>query len=246
MEKWLGSRVGKVLGIVLSCLSLAGMAVSLLWMAAVSSVEPSDLLLGEGKENFFKSGTYRNLLWENIQYELSFYGEMQLLDNSGTIDRDVLVDILDYDTRRRITGKNINGLAYTLGELLDWKEKLEEESSSKMERIVVCENPYGDYSYYYIDDLREQIEENGWDIERDAQIEQYEAGEVYEGETTYDRDGGYVTPGNSGILPLLDEWEDDETEFFYYEYPDQIVDKVGNVVLSISVKSCFGKRKCIL
>lgn len=232
MEKWLGSRVGKVLGIVLSCLSLAGMAVSLLWMAAVSSVEPSDLLLGEGKENFFKSGTYQNLLWENIQYELSFYGEMQLLDNSGTIDRDVLVDILDYDTRRRITGKNINGLAYTLGELLDWKEKLEEESSSKMERIVVCVNPYGDYSYYYIDDLREQIEENGWDIERDAQIEQYEAGEVYEGETTYDRDGGYVTPGSSGILPLLDEWEDDETEFFYYEYPDQIVDKVGNVVFT--------------
>ena len=43
MKKWLESGLGKAVGIVLACLAAGGFVLSMLWMAAVPSVQPQDL-----------------------------------------------------------------------------------------------------------------------------------------------------------------------------------------------------------
>lgn len=222
MKEWLGSKIGKGVGIGVSCLAAAGLVVSLLWMAAVSFVEPADLLLDKGDRSFFVSGTFRGLLRQHIRQELEFYGEMWVLSPSGEIDQDILVDVLDLDEQSKITGKNVNGLAYTLGDLLDWGRERVQTSGLSAERILVCETPYGDIQYHYMKDLLKQVE-------RGELIFQWDNGQAVEQSTaqTSDQD-------------LMDRWESTVTQEYYYGdviygeeasvYPDRVTDKQGNTV----------------
>lgn len=221
MKRWLGSKIGKGVAIGVSCLAAAGAVIGLLWMAAVSFVEPADLLLDEGGKNFFRSGTFRDLLRQDIRQELSFYGEMQILSPSGEIDRDVLVDVLDLDEQSKITGKNVNGLAYTLGDLLDWDKERAQTDGLADERIVVCETPYGGAQYHYLKDLHKQVEKG-------ELVFQWDDGQTVEQSAAQADDQG-----------LIDRWENAVTQEYYgdmvYEgeasaYPDRVTDKEGNTV----------------
>ncbi|MCI9545118.1 MAG: HAMP domain-containing histidine kinase [Lachnospiraceae bacterium] len=221
MKKWLESPWGKALGVAVSCLAAAGLVVSLLWMRSVSYVEPTDLLLDEGEESFLKSGTFRNLLRGEIARELNFYGEAQALGGSGELNREALVDILEFDNRGKITGKDVNGLSYSLGDLLEWKSKWEKSDGLSRKRIIVCQNYEDEIYYYYVSDLRKRIESGelvmAWENEEDKRE----------------------------IQQVLDAWENiDDIEYtnrlydeYVYEipsvvYPDRIVDKDGNVLYS--------------
>lgn len=222
MKKWLGSKIGKGVGIGVSCLAAAGLVVSLLWMAAVSSVEPADLLLDKGDRSFFVSGTFRNLLRQHIRQELEFYGEMWVLEPSGEIGRDVLVDVLDLDEQSKITGKNVNGLAYTLGDLLDWNKERVQTSGLSAERILVCETLNGGTQYRYMKDLLKQVEKG-------ELIFQWDDGQAQEQGTVQADD-----------QDLMDRWESTVTQEYYhgdavYEeetsvYPDRVTDSQGNTV----------------
>ncbi len=211
MRKWLESPMGKSLGIALSCLAAVGLVISLLWMGAVSFVEPTDLLLNTGKQSFFKSATFRSLLRENILQELNFYGETQVLEASGKLNRETLVDILDFVNYGKLTGKNTNGLAYSLGDLLDWQEKRDKADYTTNKGIVVCETPYNGTKYYYIEEFRRQIEEQGLTLAQDS------------GETMAD------------LQQLLEAWESIYEQAYYgeavYEVPAwELTDKTGNIV----------------
>lgn len=233
MKKWLGSRLGKGLGIALSCLSAAGLVVSILWLAAVSFVEPSDLPLDDRGDAFFKSGTFRNRLREYVSRELEFYGESRALDASGKINRDVLVDIVAFNDQGKITGTDTSGLAYTVGDLLDWKEKMGTTDGSPQKRILICEDPSGRRSYYYWEDFYKMVEEKNWSMQQETYEEGYIVQE--EAETTEDT-GQDLTYQNriqdsQEIRRILEQWAADR-DYHYEGFPAQIVDKNGNIIYS--------------
>ncbi len=239
MKKWSGSQLGKGLGIALSCLAAAGLAAGILWLAAVSFVEPSDLLLDDKEDAFFKSGTFGNRLREHVCQELEFYGESQALDDSGQIDRKAVVDVLHFNDQGKITGTNTSGLAYTLGDLLDWNEKIGTTDGTPQKRILICEDPYGSRHYHYIEDLCEMAEEKNWSLRQETYEETY-SGAVLEqeaAETSDDVQEG--TDQKSKILDsqklrqVLEQWAADKEAYYEYQaLPVQVIDKNGNTLYS--------------
>lgn len=174
MKKWLESPWGKALGVAVSCLAAAGVIVSLLWMRAVSDVDPTDLLLDNKEQSYLKSGTFRNQLRQRVVRELDYYGEALALGGDGELNEDTLVDVLEYDYRGRITGKDVNGLTYTLGELLNWnKQKWNKGDGLAKNRILVCQRVDGDIDYFYVKDLRKRFASGEmafeWDSEEQKQ-----------------------------------------------------------------------------
>lgn len=239
MKKWSGSQLGKGLGIALSCLAAAGMAASILWLAAVSFVEPSDLLLDDKEEAFFKSGTFGNRLREHVCQELEFYGESQALDASGQIDRKTLVDVLHFNDQGKITGTNTSGLAYTLGDLLDWNEKIGTTDGTPQKRILICEDPYGQHRYHYIEDFCKMAEEEDWSLRQETYEETY-GGAVLEQEAAETSDDVQEGTGqkfkildSQKLRQVLEQWAADKEAYYEYQaLPVQVIDKNGNTLYS--------------
>lgn len=149
MKKWLESGIGKAVGIVLACLAAGGFVLSMLWMAAVPSVQPQDLLLGG--QDFWESSTYNNELMWRAGQEMDVYSNQWMYKENGELNRDASVDI------GQITVYPVEGLKYNLGELMDWSKNISDDGG---EAIVVCKRAEdGGRSYFYLDDFRRQFED---------------------------------------------------------------------------------------
>ena len=241
MKKWLESGLGKAVGIVLACLAAGGFVLSMLWMAAVPSVQPQDLFLnGQG---FWESSTYHNELMWRAGREMEVYTNQWMFGEEGELNREASVDV------GQLTGYPVEGLTYKLGDLLDWSENLSDDGEKA---IVVCKRAEdGGKSYFYLDDFRRQFEngtlravwkedgQDGWDLDQlfrtwekmydqeitleQAYAEEYGADTVWE-DQAYEleaqaADDGFYETGVSGNLEAVVDKDGNRviTDFWIYQ-----------------------------
>lgn len=83
------------------------------------------------------------------------------LETDGAYDGTKIVDVKKYSDTGVITGKNENGLAYTLDDLKAWAEIYEGGTYGVTEDdpIVVCQKSDKSYEYFYYSDFKQQIDE---------------------------------------------------------------------------------------
>lgn len=214
MKRWLESPWGKALAVAISCLAAAGLVVSLLWMRAVSDVDLADLLMENKEQSYLKSGTFRNQLREHILRELDYYGKMRVLGGSGEPNENTLVDVLEYDNRGKITGKDVSGLTYTLGDLLDWSKETQYKSDGGAgDQIIACQRVNGGIDYFYVKDLRKKFTSGDMNFEWDSEEQKKDPQDVLnalENRTieqyayTYDQDYAYEVAEESLLNRIVD------------------------------------------
>ena len=155
MKRWYRKTVVKVIAVIVGIVSGAVFSASLLASISLAgTVNPTDIRriltqAYEDSEDF-------NMTVENSVYEIMNRIRMeQMFETDGAYNPDKLVDIMDYSRNLVITGANHSGVAYTLDELKDWGEdfyagegQLYDDNS-----VIVCEQPDGNYYYYYLEDF---------------------------------------------------------------------------------------------
>ena len=87
-------------------------------------------------------------------------------ETEGKYDENRIVDLKEYDSDRMISNENVNGLAYRLGDLVNYWENDQEmyyADGSKMadgdndEEIIVCQKDDGTHHYYYEKEFRREF-----------------------------------------------------------------------------------------
>ena len=78
-----------------------------------------------------------------------------------------VVDIETFDNKGKISGKNESGLAYTLGDLLTWRDKYFDQNtlesgdmgSNQKDPVIVCKKPEGGFDYYRYSEFEKKIDD---------------------------------------------------------------------------------------
>lgn len=87
-------------------------------------------------------------------------------ETEGKYDENRIVDLKEYDSDRTISNENVNGLAYRLGDLVNYWENDQEmyyADGTKMadgdndDEIIVCQKDDGTYHYYYEKEFRREF-----------------------------------------------------------------------------------------
>lgn len=87
----------------------------------------------------------------------------------GKFDSNRLVDIMEFGEKITISDENVNGLAYTLGDLKEWSQEYIVDPSN-MEEIVVCEKPDDTYQYFYTKDFEELLKNGTYHLQVPAEM----------------------------------------------------------------------------
>lgn len=109
------------------------------------------------------------------------------LETEGKFDTEKQVDIIEYADSGKISGENVSGIIYRLGDLSDWLDNWGSEESSS-ENIIVCKKLDETYAYYTIEEFSEAFKgglkflESDSDFDRMQELEEGYVEENYYGE----------------------------------------------------------------
>ena len=134
-----------------------------------------DLLTGDLTGKYEETYDFQDDLLNNAYQVLSGIESEKMFETDGKVDADKLVDIQDFYKNSTITGQNLFGLTYRLGDLLGWYDNLVygesssyvgDNSSAEMTTTdaedvkapIVCKLADGSYHYYSQDDFNNLIQ----------------------------------------------------------------------------------------
>lgn len=156
MNKWYRSAPCKGVLVVLEHIFAAILVVCIFWVLSYPAANLDDMLYADREYEDSQAFETRFLSAANeIAWARPLLREFE---TDGAFDEAKLVDLEEYDKNNTITGENQSGVAYRLGELINWGENgyWEEDGASGGE-IVVCRREDETYQYYYADEFRELV-----------------------------------------------------------------------------------------
>lgn len=170
-SKWYRSSPAKgvLIGLCLVCAVM--MAVSLAWFGCYPSIA-QEAFEGDGTETFEESAAFQDEVDGYAFHLLDALSYKSNFESKGGYDPEKVVDVSAFYKGGVVTGKNESGLAYRLGDLVEWGEALETEEAGSiaateeaalaeedpsMEQIVVCEKADKSYQYYTWTDFYGQV-----------------------------------------------------------------------------------------
>lgn len=158
MKKWYRSPVTKLLLVLTACASAVGLVISFVMLLCISSLVSSGDIFEETKKNYEDTNRFVEQMGTDSHEILRYLDTQSQFETEGEYNPDKIVDIVAYANDGIISGVNESGLAYRLGDLVEWSRQYNAESNGYEARgIVVCKKVDGTYSYYYINDFRQAI-----------------------------------------------------------------------------------------
>ena len=117
-------------------------------------------VVGVGESSYEESGAFEQRMGDASRNVLERIRVKEQLEADGKYDPNRLVDVIAYDKDGKISGKNESGLAYRLSDIAEWGMKYN-QSDLSVENAVVCEKTDGTYHYYYMDEFKNLLKNNG-------------------------------------------------------------------------------------
>lgn len=125
-----------------------------------------DLSKGEYKET---RGFAENLQTATHSI-LNQMSRQEYLETEGKFDKEKQVDIIEYAKSREISGENVSGITYRLGDLSDWLDNWGSEESAS-ENIIVCKKLDGTYDYYTTEEFSKALKDGMKFLEENTESE---------------------------------------------------------------------------
>jgi len=129
--------------------------------------------------------------------------QISMIRGLAGFELDELVDIEYYAQHIRISGQNESGIAYQLGDLLEWGRVHRwamDYQRLHWDTVVVATKPEGTFSYYYLDDF-EQLWESGQFTIVSEGVDVSVLGDI----ENLDLNGSYIADADGEIL-YIDLW----------------------------------------
>ncbi len=197
MNKWYKSGLTKGILIVLQHVLVVLAVISVVWIAVYPGLA-QDMISGKRAKAYDDSEAFGRQVSYDSQSILHAIGYKEALGTDGTLDEKKIVDIEEYYDKGTISGENKSGLAYTLGDLVKWKESYEkgEVNSSNdtyayegmKDPVIVCQKTDGTYDYYYYSEFIAKLESGelsfimeGDDLSRSELLDMLKKGDISQG-----------------------------------------------------------------
>ena len=158
-NKWYRSAPCKGILIVLEHIFAAAMAVCFVWTLVYFQGNNVNEFFEKPEKNYADSGKFEDRFQQMASGVVWAVPKKDNYMKDGEVDRDKIVDLKEYYYENTISGENASGLAYHLGDLLDWGNMAVTYSDygDSSSNIVVGKKEYGTYQYFWADDFRKAV-----------------------------------------------------------------------------------------
>lgn len=158
-KKWYRKSVIKGILVLAAQISAVGLIISLFLFLCTSSVVSSGNIFETTEQHYEDTSRFAEQLGETSDYVLDYLDKRNQFETEGQYDPDKIVDIVAYGEDNIISGINESGLAYRLGDLVEWGRQYSwgDYNGYKARGIVVCKKSDGTYSYYYQEEFRQKV-----------------------------------------------------------------------------------------
>ncbi|MCI8638779.1 MAG: HAMP domain-containing histidine kinase [Coprococcus sp.] len=157
MNKWYQSPPCK--GILLALELVFGVTafVCLAWILSFPAESVKDILSRNKEERYEDTAAFEEQLRSIAGEIVWMVPQWEAYKTEGAYDEEKLVDILEYQEKRTISGENQSGLAYKLGDLVKWYNEGFDSYENESDRVIVCKRPDNMYQYFYTHEFRELV-----------------------------------------------------------------------------------------
>ena len=201
MGKWYRKTAAKAVVLTAGVLSAAVFLTSLIAATTLAGTSNPVEITKLVNEPYEESGDF-NMAVESamsqvfLQFQLEDFFEMD-----GAYNPDKVIDIMEYYRGDQVSGQNLSGVAYTLGELEEWGAdfSIGEGELYSDNGVIVCQKPDGSYYYYYLDEFLALFENGELSMELTGG---YMDQEDYLGGL---KSGTYTSSGDVGDMRILDK-----------------------------------------
>lgn len=174
-QKWYKTNLAKAALIIAAHAAAVVMTASLLWIVSYPAIQ-EELLEGDPAEEYKDTANFADQMLNYSMQAVNGINEKKWLETDGEYDPDKLVDIEEFSNTGKITGESESGLAYRLGDLVEWYQSGNYEmlyngevyidsgeaySGTDESKIIVCEKTDGTYYYYTFNEFSALIKNGG-------------------------------------------------------------------------------------
>lgn len=165
-NKWYQSAPCKGILIVLEHILAVVMITCLVFTFSYPGDNLAGILFEKPHEKYEQSKGFTDKLMSAANDIAAAEGYDSNFETEGKYDENRIVDLKEYDSDRKISNENVNGLAYRLGDLVNYWENDQEmyyADGTKMadgdndDEIIVCQKDDGTYHYYYEKEFRREF-----------------------------------------------------------------------------------------
>ena len=165
-NKWYQSAPCKGILIILEHILAVVMITCLVFTFSYPGDDLAGILFENPHKKYDQSKGFTDKLMSAANDITAAEGYDSHFETEGKYDENRIVDLKEYDSDRKISNENVNGLAYRLGDLVNYWENDQEmyyADGTKMadgdndEEIIVCQKDDGTHHYYYEKEFRREF-----------------------------------------------------------------------------------------
>ena len=156
--KWHRSNVAKAALVIIAHILVIVITTSFIWIISYPTLR-EELFAGNPAKRYEDSRSFVEQMLKCCQQAVYGIRGTDLFETEGKYNPDKIVDIEAYYNNNTISGKEKNGLAYRLGDLLEWSGNADTVTDSKesVENIVVCKTAEDTYHYYKMSEFYKMV-----------------------------------------------------------------------------------------
>ena len=165
-NKWYQSAPCKGILIILEHILAVVMITCLVFTFSYPGDDLAGILFEKPHKKYDQSKGFTDKLMSAANDITAAEGYDSHFETEGKYDENRIVDLKEYDSDCKISNENVNGLAYRLGDLVNYWENDQEmyyADGTKMadgdndEEIIVCQKDDGTHHYYYEKEFRREF-----------------------------------------------------------------------------------------
>lgn len=198
MNKWYRKAVVKAVVLIVGVLSGASFLTSLaVGTTLAGTVNPAEIMTLVN-QTYEESGDFQTSVANAMSEVFRKFRLEDFFEMDGAYNPEKVIDVMEYYQSSRAEGDNPSGVAYTLGDLVEWGEDFSEGSDDNYSdnEVVVCQKPDGNYHYYYLDEFLALFRSGGLVMEFNNE---YMSQELYLQEL---ENGAYTSSGAVGGMKI--------------------------------------------
>lgn len=198
MNKWYRKAVVKAVVLIVGVLSGASFLTSLaVGTTLAGTVNPAEIMTLVN-QTYEESGDFQTSVANAMSEVFRKFRLEDFFEMDGAYNPEKVIDVMEYYQSSRAEGDNPSGVAYTLGDLVEWGEDFSEGSDDNYSdnEVVVCQKPDGNYHYYYLDEFLALFRSGGLVMEFN---DEYMSQELYLQEL---ENGAYTSSGAVGGMKI--------------------------------------------
>lgn len=227
-QHWYKTNLTKMVLVILEHILVIALVLSFLWLVSYPALR-EEVFEGDAARKYEDSAGFAVQMESRSEQVLNGISASNFFETNGKLDEEKIIDIDGWFADGEALGENASGLAYRLGDLIEWSGNMIAYDANSVEygsedSIIVCERPSADedgkiYQYYKYSDFEALIQSGELQFAdtmdgntQEGLLQSLQDGYRYQGTESYDDEGEELSKeilDAQGETMFVDYWNYD-------------------------------------